>query len=99
MEIDDRRAMAALLATARDVLERRVRPALDGDAELDAAMIARAMALATRVLEQPGTAWSKARVASTGTAAERVHALRPHVVARLAVTNPTYSDEIEGAPP
>lgn len=99
MEIDDRRALAALLATARDILQQRVRAELEGDAERDAAMIASAMALTTRALEQPGTAWSRCRVTSTGTAAERVRSLRPHVVARLAVTNPTYIAEIEGAPP
>jgi len=99
MEIDDRAAMAALLATARDILQRRVRPELAGDAELDAAMIANAMALAARALERPGTAWSGRDVASPGSVAERARALRPHVAARLAVTNPNYPSEIANAPP
>ncbi|NBB71314.1 MAG: hypothetical protein GVY33_13500 [Alphaproteobacteria bacterium] len=99
MEIDDRAAMAALLATARDVLHRRVRPALDGDAALDAAMIANALALVVRALEQPGTAWSRRGGARTGSVAERVRALRPQVAARLAVTNPTYPNEIADSPP
>jgi hypothetical protein len=99
MEIDDRHAMAALLATARDILQRRVRPELAGDARLDAAMIANAMGLATRALGQPGTAWSTRAVASAGTAVERARALRPHVAARLAVTNPGYPDEVDAAPP
>jgi hypothetical protein len=99
MEIDDRAAMAALLATAAEILERRVRPALAGDAKLDAAMVANAMGLAARALAQPGTAWSAREVASGGTAAERARALRPHVRARLAVANPGYLHQIDGAPP
>ncbi|MFP4271385.1 MAG: hypothetical protein ACLFTL_12570, partial [Alphaproteobacteria bacterium] len=71
MEIDDPHAMAALLASARDILERRVRPELAGDARIDAAMIANAIGLVARALEQPGTAWSTRAVASVGTAAAR----------------------------
>lgn len=99
MEIDDRHAMAALLATARDILERRVRPELTGDAKLDAAMIANAMGLAARALAQPGTAWSTRAVATADAAATRARALRPHVAARLAVTNPDYLNQVENAPP
>jgi hypothetical protein len=99
MEIDDRAAMAALLATAGHVLRERVRPELDGDAKLDATMIANAVALAARALERPGTAWSRRDVTITGGVAERARALRPHVAARLAVTDPNYPDEIAGAPP
>jgi hypothetical protein len=99
MEIDDRAAMAALLATARDILQRRVRPELAGDAKLDAAMIANALGLAGRALERPGTAWSTRTVATAGGAAERARALRPHVADRLAVTGPDYPAAVEGAPP
>ena len=99
MEIDDRAAMAALLATARDILQRRVRPELAGEAKLDAAMIANAVGLAARALERPGTAWSARTVADTGGAAERARALRPHVAARLAVTSPDYPAQVDGAPP
>jgi hypothetical protein len=100
MEIDDTRAMAALLATARDILQRRVRPELEGDAELDAAMIANALGLVARTLEAPGTAWSARGVAPAGgSVAERVRMLRPHVAARLAVARPGYSDEVREAPP
>ena len=99
MEIDDPEAMAALLATARDILQRRVRPALDDDAKVDAAMIANAMGLAARAFARPGTAWSARDVATAGTTAERVRALRPHVEARLAVAQPGYLEEVRDAPP
>ncbi len=100
MEIDDPEAMAALLATARDILQRRVRPELTGEAKLDAAMIANALGLVARTLETPGTAWSTRAVALTGgSVAERVRMLRPHVVARLAVAQPGYLDDVRDAPP
>ena len=92
--------MAALLATARDILQRRVRPELEGAAKLDAAMIANAMGLATRALHQPGTAWSARAVAAPGgTTADRARALRPHVQARLAVAQPGYLEQVRDAPP
>jgi hypothetical protein len=94
MEIDDRRALAALLATARDILRSRVQPELAGERKLDAAMIANAMGLVARALEHSGTAWSQ----QGGTAAE-VHALRAAVRARLAVANPAYLDQVRDAPP
>jgi hypothetical protein len=101
MEINDRAAMAALLATARKILQGRIRAELSGDAKLDAAMIASAMGLAARALEQPGTAWSARPVATAGAAAARARAraLRPHVRARLAVTNPDYVAQVDDAPP
>ena len=100
MEIDDPDAMAALLATARDILQRRVRPELEGDVKLDAAMIANAMGLAGRALARPGTAWS-ARALTDESAAigARVRALRPHVEARLDVAQPGYLEQVRDAPP
>jgi len=100
MEIDDPKAMAALLATACDVLNARVRPALAGEARLDAAMIANAMGLAARTLERPGTAWSARPVEATaGRVGDRARALRPHVAARLEASHPGYADEVDDAPP
>ena len=99
MEIDDRRAMAALLTTARDILQRRVQPELAGEPRLDAAMIANAIGLVVRALASPGTAWSDQRVAPVGEPAARVRLLRAQVRARLQVTNPGYIAEVEDAPP
>jgi len=100
MEIDDQRAMAALLATAREHLNARVRPELAGDARVEAAMVANALGLVARGLAQPGTAWTtQPRPPATGGVGERARALRAHVGARLAVTNPAYVAEVADAPP
>lgn len=94
METDDPKAMAALLATARDVLRSRVQPHLQGEAKLDAAMIANAMGLVVRALQDPGASWSAQASGDTG-----VEALRAHVKRRLAVTNPGYAEQVRDAPP
>ncbi|MFW5834294.1 MAG: hypothetical protein ACOCYE_09365 [Pseudomonadota bacterium] len=104
MEIDDRRAMAALLTTARAVLKERLQPQLRGEGRFEAAMVANAMALAARALEEPGTAWSKREVGpaasalASGDAAARARALRLHVAARLRVTQPGYVERVATAP-
>ena len=99
MPFDDRAALAALLATAREVLERRVRSGLDGAADDDAAMIARALGLAARALAEPDRAWSTLDPPSGGNSRARAAALRRPTAQRLAVTNPDYAEEVEGAPP
>jgi hypothetical protein len=99
MPFDDRAALAALLATAREVLERRLRSGLDGAADDDAAMIARALALAARALAAPDRAWSALDPPTGGNTRARAAALRRPTAERLAVTNPGYAAEVEGAPP
>ena len=101
MPFDDRAALAALLATARDVLEERVWPRLDGDgaADDDAALIARALALAARALAEPDRSWSTLDPPTGGNSRARAAALRRPTAERLAVTNPGYAEEVEGAPP
>lgn len=104
MEIDDPRAIAMLLATARQVVQTQLRPELTGEARVDAAMVANALALAARALLAPGTAWSARTTPSLpdmlapGTAAAAARALRPHVAARLAVTQPGHAERVAGMP-
>lgn len=99
MPFDDRAALAALLATAREVLEERVRPRLDGAADDEAALIARALGLAARALAEPGRAWSALEPPTGGNTRARATALRRQTAERLAVTNAGYAAEVEGAPP
>lgn len=99
MPFDDRAALAALLATARDVLEERVWPRLDAAADDNAALIARALALAARALAEPDRSWSTLEPPPAGGIRARATALRRQVAMRLAVTNPNYVENVDGAPP
>ncbi|MEO1092515.1 MAG: hypothetical protein AAFX81_17985 [Pseudomonadota bacterium] len=105
MELDDEAALASLLVTARAVLRERLLPELGGERRTEAAMVANAMAIAARALTHPGPAWAAREVPAlpvppTPADVQRlVAALRPHVAARLEVTQPGYVAAVDGAPP